>query len=729
MSDETPRSEQDAAAPGRLERRDGVAWLVLDDPAKKVNTLSSGMFGWFEAQLAAVEAEPPLGLVLVSGKRDGFVAGADIGELEGLTSAPRVSAMLERGHALSRRLERLPFPTVAAIHGAALGGGLELALCCRFRVATDHPKTRLGLPEVQLGLIPGMGGTQRLPRLIGVPEALDLVLAGRQVTAKKALRLGLVDDVCAPEVLGDAALRLLREARGGRGAAVEARRGKGRPLGARAAGLLARTPLADRLVYDRAKGRVLAKTGGHYPAPLVALDVVRDGMKVPLERALEVEAAAFADLVLSDTAKNLMGIFFMKNDVDARAAALAKTAPERRGPVGVLGAGLMGAGIAQVLARRGAEVVMKDRDDIALGRGLAYAAERFAELRQRRRLTEVEASLGQARIHGTLDGAALARCGFVVEAVFEDLEVKHAVLREAEAAGPEGMIFASNTSTLPIAAIAEAARRPENVVGMHFFSPVHKMPLVEVIRHPGTAEAVVAATVALGRRMGKTVIVVDDGPGFFTSRVLGPFVNEAAWMLAEGARVEEIDRALESWGFPVGPLTLLDEVGLDVAAHAGATMLRHFGDRVAPPPVFRRMLDDGRGGRKNRKGFYRYGADGSKAARGAKGVDESVYALLDGSPRPLPQAEIAERCWLQMLNETARCIEDGVITNPADVDVGVIFGLGFPPFRGGILEEADRQGLGYVVERLERYAGRHGERLAPAPLLRRMAAEGRRFRG
>jgi len=244
---------------------------------------------------------------------------------------------------------------------------------------------------------------------------------------------------------------------------------------------------------------------------------------------------------------------------------------------------------------------------------------------------------------------------------------------------------------------------------------------------------VVAATVALGRRMGKTVIVVDDGPGFFTSRVLGPFLNEAAWMLAEGARVEEIDRALESWGFPVGPLTLLDEVGLDVAAHAGATMLRHFGDRVAPPPVFRRMLDDGRGGRKNRKGFYRYGADGRKAARGAKGVDESVYELLDWSPRPLPQAEIAERCWLQMLNETARCIEDGVITNPADVDVGVIFGLGFPPFRGGILKEADRQGLGYAVERLERYAERTGgngaERLAPAPLLRRMAAEGRRFRG
>jgi 3-hydroxyacyl-CoA dehydrogenase/enoyl-CoA hydratase/3-hydroxybutyryl-CoA epimerase len=295
------------------------------------------------------------------------------------------------------------------------------------------------------------------------------------------------------------------------------------------------------------------------------------------------------------------------------------------------------------------------------------------------------------------------------------------------------MVFASNTSTLPIASIAAAARRPQNVVGMHFFSPVHKMPLLEVIRHPGTAEEVVAATVALGRRMGKTVIVVDDGPGFFTSRVLAPFLNEAAWILTEGARIDEIDRALESWGFPVGPLTLMDEVGLDVAAHAGRTLVEHFGARVAPPPVFQRMLDDGRSGRKGRKGFYRYGADGKKAARGAQGVDEAVYALLDWAPRPVPQVEIAERCWLQMLNEAARSIEDGVVSNPVDADVGVIFGLGFPPFRGGLLKEADRQGLSYVVDRLEHYAehcgGNAAERLAPAQLLRDMAAEGRRFHG
>ena len=326
----------------------------------------------------------------------------------------------------------------------------------------------------------------------------------------------------------------------------------------------------------------------------------------------------------------------------------------------------MGAGIAQVLACRGVEVVMKDRDTAALGRGLAYAAERFARARRAapddarwRRSSACRASTAPSHY------GDLRRAGFVVEAVFEDLDVKQAVLREMEEAGPDGMIFASNTSTLPIASIAAAARRPEQVVGMHFFSPVHKMPLVEVIRHPGTAEPAVAAAVALGRRMGKTVIVVDDGPGFFTSRVLAPFLNEAAWILTEGARIEEIDRALESWGFPVGPLTLMDEVGLDVAAHAGRTMVEHFGERVAPPPVFQRMLDDGRTGRKGRRGFYRYGADGKKAARGAAGVDDAVYSLLDWTPRPVPQVEIAERCWLQMLNETARAMADGVISEPA----------------------------------------------------------------
>ena len=306
--------------------------------------------------------------------------------------------------------------------------------------------------------------------------------------------------------------------------------------------------------------------------------------------------------------------------------------------------------------------------------------------------------------------------------MFEDLEVKHSVIREIEGVAPERLIFASNTSTIPIARLAEASRRPENVVGMHFFSPVHKMPLLEVIRHPATSEETLATTVAIGREMGKTVIAVNDGPGFFTSRVLGPFVNEAAWILTQGASIEAVDRALRGWGWPVGPLELLDEVGLDIAHHAGEVMLPYLGQRVAPPPVLGRMIEDGRKGRKAGKGFYDYSGK-------EKRPDPKVYELLGWKAHEVPAEEIVERCWLQMLNEVARTIEDGVIENPVDIDVGVIFGFGFPPFRGGILKAADRLGIAAVVEKLEGYAERYGERLAPATLLTTMAAEGKTFHG
>ncbi len=701
-------------APAALAVEGGIAWLRLDDPAKKVNTLSSRLLGWFESQIALLERQRPQGLVIYSGKPDGFVAGADLEELLGLADKQAVLAMLQRGHDLMERLAGLPFPTVAAIHGPCLGGGLELALACRRRVATEHPKTRLGFPEVQLGLIPGLGGTQRLPRLIGVPDALDMILTGKQVDARKARRLGLVDDTCHPADLRTAAERLLRSG-------PETRRGK-KPLSSRAGDLLARSPLGGPLVWDKARAGVMEKTGGHYPAPLVAVDVVREGLKLPLRRALDVEAGAFSELVVSDTAKNLISIFFAKNEVEARAAKIGRAARPVR-TVGVLGAGFMGSGIAQVLAQKGMPIVLKDKDLAAVGRGYGFCRQRFRDLVQRRRLSEPEAKGAMGRILPTVEYDALRRADFLIEAVFEDLEVKRAVIREAEAVAPEGLIFASNTSAIPIARLAEASRRPENVVGMHFFSPVHKMPLLEVIRHPGTSEEALATTVEIGRNMGKTVIVVSDGPGFFTSRVLGAMLNEAAWMLAEGARIERVDRAMTRWGWPVGPFTLLDEVGLDVARHAGGVVREALGERVAPPPVFDKMADDRRLGRKAGRGFYLYEGEGKKGKR----VDEAVYSLIGWREAAVDDGEVVERCWLQMLNETARCMEEGIITKPADVDIGVIFGFGFPPFRGGLLREADRHGLAWVVDRLDGYAEKHGERLRPAALLRGMAERAARF--
>jgi 3-hydroxyacyl-CoA dehydrogenase/enoyl-CoA hydratase/3-hydroxybutyryl-CoA epimerase len=702
--------------PGALAFEDGIAWLRLDDPGKKVNTLSTRLFDWFESQVARLERESPEGLVIYSGKPDGFVAGADLEEMLAVSDPGAILDILERGHALMERLAALPFPTVAAIHGACLGGGLELALACKRRVATEHPKTKLGLPEVQLGLIPGLGGTQRLPRLIGVPDALDLILTSRQVDTRKARRLGLVDDTCHSADLRTAAERHVRDR-------APLKKTK-KPIAARAGNFLAKTPLGGKVVWDKARAGVMAKTGGHYPAPLVAIDVVREGMKLPLRRALDLEAGAFSELVVSDVAKNLISIFFAKNEVESRAGKIARAA-RPVGTVGVLGAGFMGAGIAQVLAQKGVGIVLKDKDLAGVGRGFAFAQKEFRERVKRRRATEAEAKQDLGRILPTVEYEALRGTDFVVEAVFEDLEVKRNVLRETEAVAPEGLIFASNTSAIPIARIAETSRRPERVVGMHVSSPVAKMPLLEVVRHPGTSEETLATTVELGRRMGKTVIVVGDGPGFFTSRVLGAMLNEAAWMLAAGADIEKVDRAMTRWGWPVGPFALLDEVGLDVAKHAGGVVREALGERVAPPPVFERMIADRRLGRKGKRGFYLY--EEGKEGKTSKRVDPAVYNLLDWHETPVDDDEVVERCWLQMLNETARCMEEGILTNPADVDIGVIFGFGFPPFRGGLLREADRHGLSWVVERLDRYAERYGDRLRPAGLLREMAARGGKF--
>ena len=380
----------------------------------------------------------------------------------------------------------------------------------------------------------------------------------------------------------------------------------------------------------------------------------------------------------------------------------------------------MGSGVAQVLAHKGYEILLKDRDHEAVGRGMKHCSDLFGKLVKRRKYRPVEKKLAMSRILPRVDYRGFSSVPFVIEAVFEDVGVKHQVIRETEEAGPDDLIFASNTSTIPIARLAEASKRPENMIGMHFFSPVHKMPLIEIIKTKQTSAEALATTVEIGRRMGKTLIVVNDGPGFFTSRVLGPFINEAMWCLSEGASIEQIDRALTGWGWPVGPMALLDEVGLDIAQHAGEVISEYAGERADTSPLFQQMIDGERLGRKSKRGFYDY-------SKKPKKVDRSVYELLGWQGAQIDDLEIIERCWMQMLNETARCIEDGIVENPNDIDIGVIFGFGFPPFRGGILREADKQGIDYVVARLEDYAEAHGDRLAPTQLLRDMANAGKKF--
>ena len=701
----------------RVEKREGVAILWIDVPGETLNTLRLDLIAELERKLQEVGADPSIrACVLASGKSDSFIAGADISMLEGVRSAEEGAELSRRAQAAMDRVATFSKPVVAAIHGVCLGGGLELALACHGRVASTHDKTRLGLPEVQLGILPGAGGTQRLPRLIPLQEALDLLLSGKQLRAAKAKKLGLVDDaVEAPILLEVACRRALNLATTGKAAAKKADSFDFQQW------LLSGNPLGRYVVFEQALKQVRRKTKGNYPAPEAILAVVRKGLEKGLEQGLKAEAEAFGRLLVSPEAGALIGIFRAQTALKKDSGLDGdETKAEVVEKVGVLGAGLMGSGIAYVSANAGMAVRLRDRDDASLLRGLSQVRRICDERLRRKSLTRSEAESLMTRVTATPSLEGFRSCEVVIEAVFEDLEVKKQVLREVEALGNDTLIFASNTSSLPIGQIAAGCKRPENVIGMHYFSPVDRMPLLEVIVTPQTAPQVTATAVELGKRQGKTVIVVGDGAGFYTTRVLVPFLNEAAFMLHEGVAVEQIDRALVEFGFPVGPLKLSDEVGIDVGYKVGKIVHQAFGDRLSPPPGLERLVKAGRLGRKNGKGFYLYPPHG-------KGVDSSVYADLGvQSGKELAREEIAWRCTLQLVNESVRCLEEGVLRSARDGDIGAVFGLGFPPFRGGPFALVESLGARQIVERLEAFAKQYGERFAPASLLVEMAGSGKR---
>ena len=691
---------------------DGIVVITLDAPGEKVNTLGKGLMEGFQRLAADVESDPGVkGIVIRSGKPDNFVAGADIKDFLTIHSALEGETLSRTGHALLDRLEGLAVPVVVAIHGSCLGGGLELALACDYRVASDDPKTVLGLPEVMLGLLPGAGGTQRLPRLVGLVQSLDIILTGRSLKASRALKVGLVDEVVPAPLLLDVA----RKAALGLAA---------RTLKPRRPGISLSERLLRSIIFSKAMVSVLEKTGGHYPAPLEAIEVVRKGTATSLSEGLQLEAKAFGKLAVTDVSRALVSVFFATQDIKKDAGYPEGTKATEVTKLGVLGAGLMGAGIAGVSADAGVAIRMKDASHQALGRGLRYVREALEERRKRGSLSRLELEKRMDRLAGTIDYSGFRRAELVIEAVFEDLELKRKVLAETEAATTDGCVFASNTSSIPIGEIATASIRPSQVLGMHFFSPVHKMPLLEVIVTPETGPEALATAVRFGRRIGKNVIVVRDGPGFYTSRALSPYMNEAARLLEEGATIPAVDEAMLAFGFPVGPIALLDEVGIDVGAKVAKVMHHHFGDRMAPAPSMAKVLEDGRLGRKNKRGFYTY--DGKK-----KRVDESVYALLPAGSarRPFEARDIQDRLVFAFLNEAALCLQDGILRSPRDGDMGAIYGLGFPPFLGGPFRYLDHLGARFAVQVLEKLATQHGERFRPAQVLQDLAREGWAFHG
>jgi 3-hydroxyacyl-CoA dehydrogenase/enoyl-CoA hydratase/3-hydroxybutyryl-CoA epimerase len=716
---------------------DGVAVLTLDVPGESVNTLYPALGEELKRTMAEIEGNPEIkAVVFTSGKKDNFLAGAKVDTLQTVNSVADATQLSRDAQANFNRLEKLSKPVVAAIHGSCLGGGLETALACRYRIATDDPKTVLGLPEVMLGLLPGAGGTQRLPRLIGLTNALDLILAGKQVKAPKAKKLGIVDEVVPKSVLLDVARQRARDIAFGKfriNRHPSATLKNPESIQERLKELaLEENPVGRQLVFRQAKQKLLAKTGGHYPAPLRALDAIREGFEHGFEAGLEAEARGFGELVVSDTSRRLVEIFFAQNELKKdNGVSDPNVKPLPVSKVGVLGAGLMGSGVAFVSASTaGYQVRLRDRDDASIGRGLASVHGLFAERVKRKSLTRFERDRKAALVSGGTDYAGFGHVDLVVEAVFEDLKLKHQVIREVEEHLPPHAIFASNTSSLPIADIAKGSKRPERVVGMHYFSPVHKMPLLEVITHPGTLPEVTATAVAVGKAQGKTVIVVNDGVGFYTSRILAPFMNETAHLLTEGAKIEDLDAALTKFGYPVGPATLLDEVGIDVAAKVGPIMKAAFGERMKAPGTLDGFLKEKRFGRKAKKGLYAYDEKGNtKREGGKKVVDLTAYDVMPGGRdrKSIPLDEIAERCALLMVNEAVLCLQEGILRSARDGDIGAIFGLGFPPFRGGPFRYVDSEGAANIVRRLDALQAKYGPRFAPAAMLREYAQSGRRF--
>ncbi len=567
-------------------RSDGVAIIRFDLVGEPLNTLGPSFSAEFSSLLARLEQEPALkAVVFTSGKPDSFVAGADIHMLHAVQHEQQASELSRAGQRALESLAAFRVPVVAAIHGPCLGGGLELALACSARVASTDPRTVLGLPEVQLGLLPALGGTQRLPRLVGVESALDLLLTGKQIDGKRARRMGLIDELVPNAILLPVAVRLALA----RALKSPARKSRLRRLFDKAELkelALAENPVGRRLLFERAKNQLRSKTLGNYPAPERILEVVKLGLAEGFVRGLEAEATAFGELVVSAPARALMHVFFasteLKKDTGHDAPGVEARAVRR---VATIGAGLMGAGIAYVTAALAdVDVRIKDRDEAALGRGLKQVRAILDERVKAGRLAAPERDLKMARVTATTDYDGFDAVDLVIEAVFEDLSLKRQILAEVEQRTPKGTIFASNTSSLPISQIALGARRPEQVIGMHYFSPAHKMPLLELVVTDSTQARVIATCVEFGKRQGKTVIVVRDGPGFYSSRILGPYLNEASFLIAEGVPIEQIDQALVAWGFPVGPVSLLDDVGIDVAAKVGQILHEAFGARMAPAP-------------------------------------------------------------------------------------------------------------------------------------------------
>ena len=689
----------------------GTATLTFDRPDSTANIFDERTFDELNEHLNFLESEKGLkGLIIRSTKPKIFIAGAD---LKGFTqdfSAERIAVSIERGQKTFDRIAGLPYPTVATIHGVALGGGFEIALACDYRVASSDSVTKVGLPETNLGILPAWGGSTRLPKLIGLPNALEAILTGRQYPAEQALKLGMVDSVVYREQLPGAANRMIQESDG-----------KKRPHKLH----IADRPPVSRFIKSQAEKKTLAKTRGHYPAPLKALEVVCASMSVSHEQSLANEKNYFVELALGEPAQNLIGLFFLQErakklrlpDLQPAAAPPSKTIKKGL----VIGAGLMGAGIAQWLSSRGLRVLLKDVGPAPLGKGMQAIAKIYRDAVKRHLFSEADARNAYDRVVPFFEEIPLRDVEVVIEAAIEKLEIKQRIFADLESRVSPGTILASNTSALSIDAIAAGLEHPERVVGIHFFNPVHRMQLVELVQGTKTDAATLNIALKFVREIGKLPVLVKDSPGFLVNRILLPYLVEAVRLFSEGHRVEAIDRVMLDFGMPMGPLRLIDEVGLDVSEHVAKDLEQRVKHLAPLNDTLGKMMQKGWLGRKSGKGFYVYdAADDGKA-------NPELGDFQPGVPPIENEGDVRDRLVLLMVNEAARTLEEKVVDAPEDVDFGMIMGTGWAPFRGGPLRFADHLGLPTVLSRLNNLRERVGDYFQPCSLLGGKATRGGSF--
>lgn len=700
-----------------------IAHVELDMVGEKVNKLSTPMMMRLKEVLGELKSSKYKGVIFTSKKNKIFIAGADIEEIKAMNTTEQFDLAVKGGQEIINELEDLPQVTMSAIHGACMGGGCEFTLACDYRIASEDSSTRIGLPEIQLGILPGFGGCIRLPRIIGLQAALDIILAGKSLNAKKAQKVGLVDKAVHPGILLNEAEKWMKEilSKG-----QKKRRKTFRPAGA--FNVFLESAIGRGIVFKKAKEGVLKATKGHYPAPLKALDVIQKTyLSSDRTDTLSIERKGFCELAVTDVSKSLIHVFYLTEMVKKQTGVSGEVKARPVTHIGVLGAGTMGGGIAYVAADKGIDVRLKDITHEALAKGYKHAYELWKKLVKRKTIDQYQFRQKMSLVSGTLDYSGFKHMDVCVEAIVEDMNIKKKVIAETAANMRPDAIIVTNTSSLSVNEMSQGHPRPEYFAGMHFFSPVHKMPLVEVIRGEKSSDETIATVFELSKKMGKMPVVVKDGPGFLVNRLLLPYMAEAAFLLQEGMSIEVVDKAyVYEFGMPMGPFELMDSVGLDVCIKVLKIFHKAFGDRIEIAPLMTQLEKSGRLGQKNGQGFYKYSEEGKKLE-----VDQGIYSALGlvAATNPYSTQECIERGVFAMVNEcTLALFEDHIVETPHEVDLAMIMGTGFPPFKGGLLKYADKLGAEYIKTQLDHYAKlRKATRLSPTGALQQMVSNKKTF--